>query len=312
MYYPYFRGKQFELVLLREQASLIAESKINPIIEFVKDNAASMRRVLTALVENRASFTIIINPIWGELAGQQEQILDRISEMVPLDYDLMSLGYIVNTHSNRERVRETLQSCGRHNVSIIHYGFPDGQIIAQETRRFDNIRTHVFIDSYTSKLYQRHFPKEGVDRVLIRDGFRRQRNEDYPPNEHFSDLHITFEDEGVNSFGDFLIVGDEFREQGGPAHAVAIHLTYLNFENDMYIMHFISDRTGSPVDPAGKFLEALEKLVRQVRSTGTHIFHSNACEEYEGLFEASRFPGLGYVKKLSMQHHLELMADFLD
>lgn len=43
----------------------------------------------------------------------------------------------------------------------------------------------------------------------------------------------------MNGFGDFLIVGDEFSESGGPAYAVAIHLTYINtkHEDEMYIYH---------------------------------------------------------------------------
>ena len=37
MYYPYFRGKLYELVLLREQASFLANNHIHPIIEPVRD-----------------------------------------------------------------------------------------------------------------------------------------------------------------------------------------------------------------------------------------------------------------------------------
>ena len=35
-----------------------------------------------------------------------------------------------------------------------------------------------------------------------------------------------------------MIVGDDYMESGGPAYAVAIHLTYLNKEGDMFIRHF--------------------------------------------------------------------------
>ena len=116
----------------------------------------------------------------------------------------------------------------------------------------------------------------------------------------------------MDGFGDFLIVGEEYREAGGPAHAVAIHLTNLNKEDDMFVMHFVSERAGSPVDPAGKFQEAIEKLVAELDRQGTLLFRSDACNEYRDLFERSHFPGLGYAKKLSMQHHLELLADFLN
>lgn len=311
MYYPYFRGKQFELVLLRERADFIASNPINPIIEFVRDNASSVQRVLRNLVESEAKFTVIINPLFGKLVGEQDKVLSFIEGVVPPDYENMSLGYIVNRDTDIVNLRETIRGGERENYAIIHYGHADGERISVETNSSERVKTHIFIDNYTSRLYQRHFRKDGVRRVLIHDGFRIMGNKDYPPSEHFSDLHITYTDEHMDGFGDFLIVGDEYREVGGPAYAVAIHLTYLDAEEDMFVMHFISERGGSPIDPAGKFQEALGKLVEELNRQGTLLFCSDACDEYRDLFESSHFPGLGYVKKLSMQHHLELLSDFL-
>jgi len=79
----------------------------------------------------------------------------------------------------------------------------------------------------------------------------------------------------------------------------------------MFIYHFISDTTDSPTDPGGKFLEALEKLNNAIETSGFNIFKSKACEEYQKLYKKQHFPGLGSAKKLSMQHHIELIADFL-
>ena len=58
-----------------------------------------------------------------------------------------------------------------------------------------------------------------------------------------------------------LVVGDEFSESGGPAYAIAIHLTFIDpdKENEMWIHHFLSERQDTPKDPAGKFAEALAK-----------------------------------------------------
>jgi hypothetical protein len=49
MYYPYLRGKQYELLLLRENAKFIKENNIHPIIEPVKDNFAAIKRALNEL-----------------------------------------------------------------------------------------------------------------------------------------------------------------------------------------------------------------------------------------------------------------------
>lgn len=115
----------------------------------------------------------------------------------------------------------------------------------------------------------------------------------------------------MDGFGDYLIVGDDYSEAGGPAYAVAIHLTFLDADDDMFIYHFISDQTDSPTDPGGKFLEALTKLVKKLKDKKSLVYKSKAYSEYLDLFEKQHYPGLGYVKKLSMQHHIELIADYI-
>lgn len=116
----------------------------------------------------------------------------------------------------------------------------------------------------------------------------------------------------MDGFGDFLIVGDEFSVTGGPAYAVAIHLTCIDPEHDdvMLIHHFKSIRYETPTDPAGKFAEAVQKLVDEVNRPGTIIFRTKAVDEFNGLHLSGHFPGLGYVKKLSMNHHIETLAEY--
>jgi hypothetical protein len=78
----------------------------------------------------------------------------------------------------------------------------------------------------------------------------------------------------------------------------------------MQIYHFVSDRTETTEDPAGKFAEALEKLHQTFKSGTSQLLETEALKEFLDLHSRGHFPGLGYVKKLSMQHHLETMADF--
>ena len=307
MYYPYFRGKQFELVLLREQAAFLASNNIHPILEPVKDNLSSLRKVLEEFAKNEVEFTLIVNPLVGELKTSTQNILDLSADFASSG---LSLGYIVNAQTNETQLASIVRANSSYNFSIIHYGFTEGQNLSSVTNKLSNIKEHIFIDGFAGKLYQRHFKKDGISQILIRDGFKVMKNEDYPDSEHFSELHITYANEGMDGFGDYLIVGDEYREGGGPAYAVAIHLSYLDKESDMYVSHFKSDRTGSPTDPAGKFLEALEKLIIAIEKSNSLIYYSDACKEYKELYDKKHFPGLGYVKKLSMQHHLELVAKF--
>ena len=78
----------------------------------------------------------------------------------------------------------------------------------------------------------------------------------------------------------------------------------------MHIHHFKSTRQDDTKDTAGKFLEALEKLVVEVRSRSSQLISSNAIDEFTDLHNRSHFPGLGYIKKLSLKHHIETLADY--
>jgi hypothetical protein len=118
----------------------------------------------------------------------------------------------------------------------------------------------------------------------------------------------------MNGFGDFLMVGDDYSESGGPAYAVAIHLTFIDPAQDdaMYIYHFKSDTQDTPTDPAGKFAEALENMMTVIDDPGSNVLETNAVKEFRQLHEDGHFPGLGSVKKLSMSHHIETLADYFE
>jgi hypothetical protein len=310
MYYPYFRGKKNELKLLRERASFIANNNIHPILEPVRENVSPLSKTLKELAKYEVQLVLVVNPQNGELKTNPQPIL-KLSQDQLKGYVGLSLGYIVTAQTDKSKLKEDIQRKSDYSASIIHYGYADGNGLATSLQGLANIKEHIFIEGYAGKLYRKHFKNGGKPHVLIRDGFQIRKNETYPDTEHFSDLHLTYTDEGVQDFGDFLIVGEKYMDRGFAAYAVAIHLTYLDQDNDMHIRHFVSDRSGSTADQAGKFLEALNKLVAEINRSGSHIYHSEACGEYTYLHKIGHFPGLGYLKKLSMQHHLELIANYL-
>ncbi len=307
MYYPYFRGKQYELITIRENAERMSQSNIVPIIEPVKRSLSGLRKALEALVAQQARFILVANPLHGELNGGAEEFQSEIIDGLLAGYDDCHLGFITNSTTSLDDIYTFCQEQDKA-VSIIHYGYPKGGELAVAVSEIATINEHIFIDQYCKRLYRRHF-RDGF-RVLVRDGFVKRTNREHPDVEHFSDLHITYEEESVEGFGDFLTVGDDFMEGGGPAYAIAIHLTYVdrNEDNDMFVKHYVSDRTTSPTDPGGKFLEALRKLVADVDSPNSMIFKSEAVGEFLDLHNRGHYPGLGYLKKLSMQHHIELIA----
>lgn len=168
----------------------------------------------------------------------------------------------------------------------------------------------VFIDGKVSPSLIQAFG--ALKKVIVRDGFISQaRNADYPRLDFFSDLHSTYAGSGYYGFGDFSVIGDEYSPGGGPAHAVAIHLTELNVAREIDTNHFISTRTTGTVDTAGKFMEALDKLVAHVRARRRSFTYSQACAEFEAHHTNQHFPGLPTVKRLSIRHHLELMESIV-
>lgn len=313
MYYPYFRGKQYELITIRESAGLLQASGFVPIIEPVKQSLGALKKTLAAIRETNGNAIVIVNPFHGDHSLDGEDISTLLAEDCN-GYQGVSAGILLKEDTAIEDIIECSDGHEEHPIALIHAGFTRAKdlVVALGDDRVASMQ-HVFIDGVGGgKLYQKHFPRG--NRILIRDGFQRRRNKDHPKVEFFSDLHATFEDEGMNGFGDFLIVGDDYSESGGPAYAIAIHLTFIDNEKDdeMHIYHFKSDRQDTPTDPAGKFAEALAKLIATLNLPDNKLLETEAIREFRQLHARGHFPGLGYIKKLSMKHHIETLAAYFN
>lgn len=309
MYYPYFRSKQYELITIRELAPVLANSGFCPIVEPVREAVSGLSRTLDTVSEQEARAIVIVNPHHGDLSGA------RLTELLRREWNLpgISAGILLKPDTTVDEAMSLYGVHAAHTPVFIHAGFIAPRDLVGRLGNSTTERTHVFLERFHPKLYQRRF--QGATRVLLRDGFNRQtRNRDYPLLESFSDLHVTFRDEGMDGFGDFLIVGDEYSDSGGPAYAVAIHLTFIDPDQDglMQIYHFKSKRRDTPKDPAGKFGEALEEMMREINKPESKVLETEAVQEFRLLHQQRHFPGLGYIKKLSMNHHIETLADYFD
>jgi hypothetical protein len=313
MYYPYFRGKQFELITIREMASLLAENKFIPIIEPVRESLNGLKKTLSAICVAGGEAIVIVNPCYGDHQEDGTNITELLQKTFAENKSI-SAGILLRSNMTIEQVLDFYTQHAEHHPTLIHSGFSAPKVLASSLETIkarSNIPTNIFIEDHAKLLYRKHFDKG--TRIIVRDGFKRQRNADYPEMEEFSDLHVTFGELGMSGFGDFLVVGDVYSEGGGPAYAVAIHLTFIDPNKDdvMYIYHFVSDTKDTPTDPAGKFAQALTKLIAKLDSGTSNILETNAIREFRELHAKGHFPGLGYVKKLSMKHHIETLADYL-
>ena len=306
MYYPFFRGKQFELLAIRESARLIASAGFNPIVEPVRETISGLHRTLEDLVECDATASVIVNPRHGDYRHGGEELATYLRDNYQ-DNHRISPAILLTNSMTVEDALTLVSHYESQPLTLIHAGFTNGRGLAQSLNKGDC--THVFLDP-RNVLYRRPF-KEGL-KVLVEDGFEPKKNADYDFIDRFSDLHVTFKEQGADGYGDFLTIGDHYSEGGGPAYAVAIHLTFIDPEqgDEMFVYHFKSDSNNTPVDPAGKFSEALAKLVKKIDQGNSKVLKTSAVQEFIDLHERNHFPGLGYVKKLSLKHHLETLANY--
>jgi hypothetical protein len=311
MYHPYFRGKQYELITVRETASLLAVADFRPIIEPVRSEFGGLQRALDAVRQAKGHAVVIVNPQCGDLSEAGDLSIDLFNRN-SLGSSNVAPGILLSQGISLAAAMKAYETHASFAPVFIHAGFTEPKPLAEALGKPTKDQRHVFVDRLCGKLYQRHF--KGSFRVLLRDGFKRMRNADYVPVEPFSDLHATYTEEGMDGFGDFLTVGDEYNEGGGPAYAVAIHLTFIDPEQDdaMQIYHFVSERqlVPTPKDPAGKFAEALAQMIETLDKPGSKVAETRAVAEFRGLYKQGHFPGLGYIKELSMSHHIQTLARY--
>ena len=312
MYYPYFRGKQFELITIRETATLLAEKGFVPLIEPVRESLGGLKRTLEAIREAQGKAIVIVNPQYGDHSDDGTDIT-ALLEGGFIGTTGISAGILLRSNTSLSDAKAHFERHRDHHPTFVHAGFNEPRALAEYLGTGLKQSAHVFVSSPAAMLYRKHFT--GSTRILIQDGFERRKNADYALNspEKFSELHVTYRELVLSGFGDFLIVGDDYSESGGPAYAVAIHLTYIDPSDDnvMYVHHFVSTSNDTPTDPAGKFAQALEKLIDHLDSGRSNLLETKAIVAFRELHAEQHFPGLGNVKKLSMKHHIETLAAYL-
>lgn len=141
---------------------------------------------------------------------------------------------------------------------------------------------------------------------------KARRNIDYinKPDEFFSKNHLIYDKRGYQGFSDYSVVGDVYEETGFAPLAIAIHIVYFDKKKVLRIHHFVSDSNENISDPARKFEEAMEKLIKW--DGLVNVKQTNGLSNLISYYKQGRFPGLGVIKKYSLMHHIELIGDFLE
>lgn len=311
MYFPLIRGRQYDLLALRELMSHgHLSNKIIPVVEPIKLTSTLLSTINT-FEENERNIIIISNPKVGSLKGELSisSIYKQYKEIMLNEYVI--IGHYFNTDSQ-------IQLNNIKNEFKIN--FEDLVIIHSERTllsKYNNIYrgTLPMLNIVPlDNLFRRKLI--GQNLVGLEDKFNKlSRNADYLEleNEFFSEEHLFFNDEGYIGFSDYSIVGEEYSESGFAPYAVAIHIVYPNSENALEIRHFVSDSNKDISDPAGKFSEALEKLIYWYdQFSDDERMNTIAMQSFIQHYREGTYPGLPTLKKLSIMHHLELVGKMLD
>lgn len=305
MYFPYLRGRQYELIALRELVEKdVLSDRIIPLIEPVK-LSSTLVKTIEIYGKNNKSIALISNPQVGCFdADAKEEKNQRLVN-----------GFFSALKGN-DKILYMCLLCRNLNPS----SFID--------KHSDNMGI-ICIDKDSIPVYEEFFSNSKTKYSLIPDesGFRRKvrtsrvmlgnkfnkldRNNDYinVEDESFSEDHLYYDEDGYVGFSDYSIVGDEYNDTGFAPFAVAIHIVYFDDDMSLRVRHFVSDSNDDISDTAGKFQEALSKLVGWNREKKLDTV---AMREFEALYTRESYPGLGTVKKLSIMHHLELIGRYLD
>lgn len=314
MYYPYLRGKQFELLALRDLSELLSKNidKISPIIEPVKESS-TLSKALQVLSDNDVNFNIIINPFCGDLINKSESLLSLLNSELS-GYNNYQLGILCNNKTNLVDLLEVIKrypvECNGftliHNIVMLDVD----KLISLYTSYMPIVNNVInFEHTSGNRRYYRNFSSD--TRVSLSDYFKSQtRNANYLSVEEsqFTDEHLYFKEEGYKGFGDFLTIGDNYSETGFLPYAVAIHISYADSNNNVVVKHFVSDSNDDASDVGGKFAEANAKLFKWCKSQGLSTI---GLERFYELYNSGHFPGLGTIKKYSIMNHIELMINLI-
>ena len=320
MYFPYLRGRQNELLCLREllDAGKLS-SKVIPIIEPVRFSSTFFSTLIN-FIETKRNVIVIRNPKVGSFSKESNDMRMNIEKE--------------SDENKKQKLQKTLD--GYKNVwndsGIQKAYLVDGKIISDIIENKLGAKDAVMIniekgnyhyyEEYGEEITGKYtvVPKGGDfediiddDIIILEDCYRKaKRNIDYieNPDELFSRNHIVYKKRGFVGFSDFSMVGNEFEESGFAPLAIAIHVMYFGNREELRVHHFVSESNESISDPARKFEEAMYNLLswENLDIIPKTIGLNSLIECYN----IGKFPGLGVIKKYSLMHHIEMMGEYLE
>lgn len=311
MYYPYLRAKQFELKALKEfSAENKGQHSITPILEPVKQQQNALFAATDEMLENELKFALILNPHDGDFK-HHSIVFDRwyMNENLMANKNNWIPAFIYSKDNNDE----ISFMIDRYELSHVMVLFISGLDLEDSSAwEIINRPSVDYVLTSVQSIFPRRLKRrlKDINKQIIRldDCFKpRVRNADYALNddELFTEEPFFYSvDEGLDGYSDYTTLPSEYIEGGMMPYALAIHFSYKKNEEQIYVHHFVSDNNKTNSDIRGKFKEAASKI--EPFYDGKYKT-SAVREAIAKAKDPDGYPGLGYLKKLSVKNHLELI-----
>ncbi|WP_125709583.1 sce7725 family protein [Companilactobacillus zhongbaensis] len=299
-YYPYLRGRMYDLLALKE-ACLANElgKNIMPIIEPVRDSKELLDTV-NILVEHEQPFSVIANP-QVSVYGLNDTKLHPLPDLSKLAFfhpaailaPDFSSDFIQSDFNNSLLIARNYQLLKAYQNSDLLQKV-SGVLIPEEARIHQLVKDKAI--TLTDPLT---FVPHVEDYAIIDDEF-------FQPANWYQQI------DNYQGFGDYSMVGSHYFDKGMPSRAIALHVIYATKDGTLRIHHFVSDSNESMRGQKEKFFEAIKKLADWAPENIHGLNRTTALEELLAYANQTKFPGLGIVKKLSLRHYFQLMSRLLE
>lgn len=305
MYYPYLRGKQFELYAIEKVLPLISHNTI-PIIEPVtKANNAVANNTMVRIANAGNVIAVVVNPEFGSLteADVQSHLINGILN----GHQNIILVYRMTFNSTSASLAKFFaKNNGYRKAVLFRANFMPAELTNIVNVLRANASEFIGFDSAKTSFLTQHAFAWHPTRVLITDAFQAQvANKHYPKFSPFAIDFANYKVNGWSGIGDYQTVGDIFRESGGPVYVVALHATN-NTKAGLIVEHYTStvhdDIQGLAPE---KFAEACEELANSKSLRGLKTAGMDMFRDWHAKV---KFPTLGAAKQASIMNHMEVMS----
>lgn len=291
-YYPYLRGRQAELQLLGKMAEeQLFSSNIVPIIEPVRDHALTLR-TMEKLCRAQQTFYLVDTPKVGQYY-LSEQPKYPYEDFFAEPQCLRALHYTGQTAFSAEP-----------DLLIYPFDFLASRKLAPPA------------DFCGKQLLPALAQPAALppERLIVGESpFHFQKLADYQktPDEFFSNTLMYFDHKTLAGVSDFLLGPARYIEKSYPRPGLVLHLTYQDPFGNLRIRHFVSAVIDSFQAPKERFFEAMTQVRQWCARHPLYAPKTAALRELDDYFARRAFPGMPGIKRLTWQHHLEVIAALL-